>query len=397
MAIKKAKTDNTMLDILIIEDNPADVKLFKEYIKDSSLSSSRIYDSSSITEAARLINSHFFDIIVVDLSLPDSSGLDTMYRSNQLFRGFPIVILSGTDDIEVARRSVQEGIQDYLVKDKVDVISLERSISHAIERNKWKKEREEAEKNLRIKNKTLEQTNKKLEHFIYVISHDLRSPVTSILGIINILHEFEIEDTEVVKMLSLIEKSAHSLDVLLKDLLDILLSKANVSKKATLLQFDEVLTSVLNGISSKVIHADAKIHIDFSEVSSIIYPKAVMTSILLNLLTNAVKYRSNRRPLEIEIKTQKIDRDTCCLIVSDNGSGMDLEKVQNKVFQLFKRFHPNVEGKGVGLYIIKTMIEELGGYIEVESKPNVGTTFKVYLKWLDAPLDNSDPFFIFNN
>jgi signal transduction histidine kinase len=76
---------------------------------------------------------------------------------------------------------------------------------------------------------------------------------------------------------------------------------------------------------------------------------------------------------------------------------MDIEKVHDRVFQLFKRFHKNVEGKGVGLYMVKTMIEELGGSIEVESKPNVGTTFKIFLKRIDTLLDNSDSFFLSEN
>jgi signal transduction histidine kinase len=83
------------------------------------------------------------------------------------------------------------------------------------------------------------------------------------------------------------------------------------------------------------------------------------------------------------VKTEKIDADTCCFSIKDNGTGMDMAHVNERIFTIFKRFHKDVEGKGVGLYMVKSMLEELGGRIEVESAVNQGATFKVYLKNVD--------------
>lgn len=371
---------SNMLDILIIEDNPADIRLFKEYISESGLADSRIHASSTIEEATELLDTHFFDIIVVDLSLPDAHGLEALYMSNQHFRRLPVVILTGTDDQDIAKKSIQEGMQDYLIKGKIDVDSLERSINYAIERNKLKQALEEAQKELVKKDKKLQQAYEKIEQFAHAVSHDMRSPVASILGIVNLLSNLGVDSSDIPQMVGLVEKSANHLDKLLRDLLDLLISQSEITEKADVLNIEEVFSSVRNSIISQIEKADAEIVTDFSEVTQLVYPQTILYSIIHNLLTNAIKFRSLRRKLLIEIKTEKIDADTCCFSIRDNGTGMDMKVVSDRVFMIFKRFHKDVEGKGIGLYMVKSMVEELGGHITVESEINKGSTFKVYLK-----------------
>ena len=369
-----------MLDILIIEDNPADVRLFKEYISESGLADSRIYASSTIEEATELLGTHFFDIIVVDLSLPDAQGLETLYKSSQHFRRLPIVILSGTDEQDVAKKSVQKGIQDYLVKGKIDVNSLERSINYAIERNKLRQAMEDAQKELIKKDKKLQQAYEKIDQFAHAVAHDMRSPVASILGIVNLLINLGANVEDTAQMVGLIEKSATHLDKLLKDLLELLISQGDVAEEATLLNLEEVFASVVKSIHQQIEEAEATIVTDFSQVNTLVYPQGILSFIFLNLLTNAIKFRSLRRKLLIEVKTEKINAETCCFSIHDNGTGMEMDAVKERVFTIFKRFHKDIEGKGIGLYMIKSMVEEVGGHIEVESEINKGSTFKVYLK-----------------
>ena len=369
-----------MLDILIIEDNPADIRLFKEYIRESGLANSRIHASSTIEEATALLAHQFFDIVVVDLSLPDVHGLEALHKSNQHFRRLPIVILSGTDDQDVAKRSIQEGIQDYLVKGKIDVYSLERSINYAIERNKLRQAMEEVQKELIKKDRKLQQAYEKIDQFAHAVSHDMRSPVASILGIVNLFNNLGVDSRDTLQMIGLIEKSADHLDHLLKDLLDLLISRSEVVESAASLNMEEVFALVVNNVIAQIEEANAEIVTDFSEVTDLVYPQGILSFIFLNLLTNAIKFRSSRRRLLIEIKTEKIDAETICFIIRDNGTGMDMKVVNDRVFTIFKRFHKDIEGKGTGLYMIKSMVEELGGHITVESEVNKGSTFKVYLK-----------------
>ena len=368
-----------MLDILIIGDNPADVRLFKEYIGESGLAGSCIQASSTIAEAAELLDTHFFDITILDLSMPGAHGLEVLYQSNKHFRSMPVIILSHTSDQAMAGVTSQQGIHEYLVKEKIDVDSLERSINYAIERNKLRQTMEETQKELIKTHQKLQQAYEKINQFAHAVSHDMRSPVASILGIVNLLNSLGIAN-DAPQMVGMIEKSASHLDKLLKDLLDLLISQNDVIENASLLNIEEVFASVLNEVSCQVKEADAEITIDFSAANQVLYPQPVLHAILLNLLTNALKFRSKRRKLLIEIKTEMIDADNCCFSIKDNGTGMDMDHVSERIFTIFKRFHKDVEGKGVGLYMVKSMLEELGGRIEVESAVNLGATFKVYLK-----------------
>ena len=368
-----------MLDILIIEDNPADVRLFKEYIGESGLNSSRVHVASTIEEATKLLDTHFFDVILLDLSLPGAHGLEVLYKSNRLFKNLPVIILSGTENLERAKITEQQGIYDYLVKGKIDVDTLERSINYAIESNKLRQAMEETQKELIKTHQKLQQAYEKIDQFAHAVSHDMRSPVASILGIVNLLNSLGIA-SDTPQMVGMIEKSASHLDKLLKDLLELLITQGDATEEASLLNIEEVFAAVLNEVNCQVKEAGAEIITDFSAVNQVVYPLPVLHSILSNLLTNALKFRSQRRKLLIEIKTEIIDANTCCFSIKDNGTGMDMDHVSARIFTIFKRFHKDVEGKGVGLYMVKSMLEELGGRIEVKSAVNQGATFKVYLK-----------------
>src|SRR5690606_11634714 len=139
----------------------------------------------------------------------------------------------------------------------------------------------------------------------------------------------------------------------------------------------KILEDVKDGINTNIAESNAIIHEDF-QVSHLVYPRKNLRSIIYNLLSNAIKYRSKDRQLEIDIKTYA-ENSTIVLMVRDNGMGISKEH-QPKLFTMFKRLHTHVEGTGIGLYIIKRIIENRGGWIEVESDLDKGTTFKAYFK-----------------
>jgi signal transduction histidine kinase len=105
----------------------------------------------------------------------------------------------------------------------------------------------------------------------------------------------------------------------------------------------------------------------------------LLDSILINLFSNAVKYRDPERPSRISVRTERIDGETC-LSVTDNGLGIDLEAYGDKLFTLYGRFHSHVDGKGLGLYLVKTHVRAMGGRIGLESEPGKGSTFRVFFK-----------------
>jgi signal transduction histidine kinase len=121
------------------------------------------------------------------------------------------------------------------------------------------------------------------------------------------------------------------------------------------------------------------IKFNFEEVSFLNTNKSYLESILLNLLTNAIKYKSETRKLKINITASQID-DNVLLIFKDNGIGINLERNRDKIFGLYQRFHDYPDSKGLGLYLVKSQVETMGGTISLESKVDVGTTFTLTFK-----------------
>jgi light-regulated signal transduction histidine kinase (bacteriophytochrome) len=142
--------------------------------------------------------------------------------------------------------------------------------------------------------------------------------------------------------------------------------------------FKEVLNNVKVSLATQIKEANVKFLTDFTKAPDIYYPELYLQSILQNLLSNSIKYRRPNKDSIIEINTLEKEEGHY-LIIKDNGLGMDLAGSSDSIFRLFKRMHTHVQGSGVGLYIVNSLVESHGGNIEVTSAINKGTTFKIYL------------------
>ena len=237
------------------------------------------------------------------------------------------------------------------------------------------------EKEIELENTTkeLRKTNSELQKFAYITSHNLRAPVVNLRS----LTEMQVEDNLSPELNEEITHKIHycvkQLDSTLADLIEIVASKSgnHVNKEDLNLQTE--LDLIVRSIEKQVNESDARIETNFSAIKNIHFPKRFLHSILINLLTNAIKYRSDKRKLVITLKT-RVKKDCTVLYFSDNGLGMDMNKFGNKIFGLYQRFHSKIDGKGLGLYIVKSQIESMDGKIEVESMPEVGTTFEISFK-----------------
>jgi signal transduction histidine kinase len=143
--------------------------------------------------------------------------------------------------------------------------------------------------------------------------------------------------------------------------------------------FSQEIELIKSNLEKEILETQCEILEYFQEVPSIISVKTYIDSILFNLISNAIKYRSPDRTLSIAVRTFIVD-DYVCLEVQDNGLGFDLTKYGKDVFSLYKRFHTHTEGKGLGLYLVKMQVLALGGKVEVISVPDQGSTFRTYFK-----------------
>ena len=223
---------------------------------------------------------------------------------------------------------------------------------------------------------TLQKKNKDLQQFSYIVSHNLRAPIAKILGLTSIIQNESAENKFLIEKIA--EETAN-LDEVVKDINLIVSARKTDKEKMAYVLFETRVNQVLQVLEAEILESKAAITCDFHEVEGIITINGFLYSIIYNLISNAIKYRSATVPLEIHLKTTKDDK-FICLSVKDNGRGIDLVKNESKIFGLYKRFHgDDFPGKGIGLHLIKTHAESLGGRAEVESKVNEGTEFKIYL------------------
>ncbi len=241
-----------------------------------------------------------------------------------------------------------------------------------------KNEVEQKETFLRKINEDLLNQNRQLSHYSYVVSHNLRAPVATILGLLNLFEMQEMENEESKELLAMLKTASTKLDDVVRDLNFILSETRIVQEQQQVVYFEEETHNILGNLATQIQNSGAIIEYNFDKAPRIWASKTFIHNVLLNLVTNAIKFRANNRTLNLQIDTKIIDEKYICLKVKDNGMGIDLPNQEENLFKLYKRFHPQIEGKGIGLYLVKTQVEIQGGRVELESAENKGTTVKIY-------------------
>lgn len=241
-----------------------------------------------------------------------------------------------------------------------------------------------AEKTLELRrtNKELVKHNGELLQFSYTVSHNLRGPVARLLSLADLIGKEE-DVHEAKQMIDFIGTTTHELDLIIKDLSKILELRNNPH------QFHEVVELASEWKQSKSLlqeslAGDEEIVANFEDLPAISTVRPMLQSIFYNLLSNAIKFRSAERKLMV-IATSQQRNGKAILEITDNGLGFNISLHHEKLFKLYKRFHTHVEGRGLGLYLVKTQVDALHGTIEVDSEPDKGSVFRIFL-----PLENGE-------
>ncbi len=225
-------------------------------------------------------------------------------------------------------------------------------------------------------NKELAQNVSQLEQFTFIVSHNLRSPVARIMGLGEILRTAKTTD-ESKQIVEHLVKTSQELDGILKDLNLTIQIKEMVNEQLQPVDIAMVMDKVVSMLPDLPnLNEALELNLEARELHTI---AAYVESILFNLISNAIKYRDPSRQLKVKIHSQ-YENDFFKIQIRDNGLGIDLAKHQHNLFNLYKRFHFHIEGKGLGLYLVKTQVSLLGGDIAVDSKVNEGTTFNVRIR-----------------
>lgn len=241
-------------------------------------------------------------------------------------------------------------------------------------------ERKKVEEKIKKGYKELEAVNKDLEQFAYIATHDIKTPVTNIGNYLNFLkQDHDIQKERSRMAIEWIDKSVNQARKTIEDLVLVTKERQEKDLKMEEVELRGFVENAKIGLQAEIEASKAIIREDFKQYPKVKYNKIKAKSLILNLMSNAIKYKSPERRPEIELTTESFD-EYICLSVKDNGLGIDLAKDEEKVFGLFRRAHPKLSGSGIGLYMTKQSLENAGGKIEVESEVDKGTTFKVYFK-----------------
>lgn len=228
------------------------------------------------------------------------------------------------------------------------------------------------EEQLQHQHNIIKEQKERLENFAHIVSHNLRSHAASITVSLEVLPlANEDEKREIIKNIDRISSNLHETLYHLNEVIKI---KSDCREAMQLLYFSEVFEQAMHVLELQVKKTGARIMADFSACHVVQHIPAYLESIMLNLISNALKYRHPDRIPEILICTSSRNGKTV-LTISDNGLGIDLLKNGHKLFGMYKTFHAHPDAKGIGLFITKSQIECLGGTIEVESQENTGTSF----------------------
>ncbi|NJO01611.1 MAG: PAS domain S-box protein [Bacteroidia bacterium] len=235
----------------------------------------------------------------------------------------------------------------------------------------------QAIKALELRSDELAKVNDVLDTFVYTAAHDLKAPVANMKLAVDLAQQ----SPELIgdNFLRIMNSSVNRLENTIGSLNEVIQVQANCDVPVKEVPLESLLEDIKKDYETQLREIGASLHQDFSKAPQITYVESYLYSILNNLISNAIKYRSEQRKLEIKMTTYP-QTDAIQLIFQDNGMGMDLKKNKNALFRAFSRFASHkADGKGIGLYLVKTMVEKNGGAIEVESAPEQGTQLLYFI------------------
>ena len=303
-------------------------------------------------------------IIVMDSLDQVVNSTDSIWRSQYRFRKANGDYATVTDTA-------------YVIRDKdgraIRMVGAMRDITATIEN-----ELKLAELNLNLQSYTNElvNINTGLQQFSYIISHNLRSPVANIVALTEYLQDESNTPETNVELHQALRKSVSLLNGVIEDLNTILAVKNKVSDQKEKISLVSLLNDIQLSIQSSIDDSGTVVTVSAVGDDTIYSIKSYLHSIFINLLSNSIKYARPDTAPEVDITIESKD-SFFEIRFKDNGLGIDLEKKKDHMFGLYKRFHENIRGKGMGLFMVKTQVESLGGKISVKSEVNVGTEFMI--------------------
>lgn len=364
--------ERQVIELLVIEDNSGDARLAQEMLSEATEASFICTIAKSLKEGLWLLERRNFGVVLLDLSLPDSSGTQGVRSVRREFPKVPIVVLTGLNDRQLASEALQVGAEDYLVKGHSTADAMARSILYSIDRHK-------AEEMLRAAKEKAELASRVKTEFLATMSHELRTPLNAIIGFSEVLLSEALGplgNERYKEYISDIRSSGTHFLALVDELLDISrIECGRLDLEECTVDLAELIEFCLAPFEETIEAKKLSLSIGINSRSHCIYgDRRMLKKILINLLSNAVKFTPGGG--KIDLKADLDDRGQFVISVIDTGVGIDQEDL-DRIVQPFERgetaFSRTHDGAGMGLALAKSLTEIHGGNLEIDSQPGRGT------------------------
>ena len=374
MSVASHAAQAPLAHLLIVDDEAAHMRALCDILELEGYAPTGFASASS---ALKALAERSFDLLVTDLKMPEMDGIALLRAAQKLDPDIAGIVMTGHAAIDTAVKAMQAGACDYIVK-PFRIAQLAPVISRALEARRLRRLNKELERRILERSRELEVANRDLESFSFSVSHDLRSPLRLIHGY---CEAFTADygagvPPEGRMLLEQIASGAARLDRLIEDLL----SFARFSRGALAhrrVSMNALVREVLTELQRDGAHADTQL--DHADLPDCWGDTALLKQVLVNLLSNAFKFTARCEPARIQVGGEVRD-GRAAYFVQDNGAGFDM-KYAAKLFGVFQRLHSQSEfqGTGIGLSIVRRIVERHGGTISAEARPGEGATFRFTL------------------
>jgi signal transduction histidine kinase len=349
--------------VLFLDDEVGNLTGFKAQFR-------RYFDievALTAQEAREKLAKKHFHVLLTDQRMPEMSGVEFCASIRDDYPDTVRILVTAYADINTVIDAINEGqVYRYIAKpwqDEDIMVAIKNGVDLSISRTELRKRSEE-----------LQKAYDELNRFIYSASHDMRAPLTSILGVVSLAQQ-ETGDEKMHEYLRMVEVSVKRMEVLNNNVIDYYI---NNKKQARLevLDFKEIIEDTVSSLRYYLNADKIKFDFDVIQTAKFMSDGFRVRSIVNNLISNAIKFQRQDNPeREIKIKA-KVDETACKLVVSDNGIGINKDSIA-QIFDMFFRATATNSGSGIGLYVTKESIDKLGGMIDVKSEEGEGTTFDI--------------------
>lgn len=355
-----------LISVLLLEDDEGDALMMREDLESDKRDDFRITHKTMLSDALEALQSEHFDIILSDLTVPDSHGTETFHAllNNT---SVPIIVLTGDENDEISKQALEEGVQDFIVKNRLERYDVPNAIKYSIQRHRI--------------NQSIKQANQLKSEFLANMSHEIRTPLNGIIGAADLIKHTALSP-EQMKYMNVITNSGETLLALINDILDISKIEAGeleINPEPIIVR--DFFRGVTQSIVPRANHKDVEVAINYEGTVPITISADTvrLNQIMLNLLGNAIKF-VEKGHIVTHVQEQKTEDNmvTLRVTVEDTGIGIPEDKMET-IFDKFAQADTTTTkkygGTGLGLAITRKLVELMDGQMGVDSTVGVGTKF----------------------